>query len=195
MHSVHTNINYCEEIGRKLGWLNLQQFHCSTIEGSQEIVFSFRLKEHIDYDHDKCIDDIARIKNTVTNYLNNNPSNELNTKRIAFMFQTLPGDAIYMYNFKGESNPIQPDKFQYFLYLFVDLSSAQEFSDARVIELKVDENDDLSVLEDWKNLEYLNISGKGLTEEKQKYLCEILPDCTIICNGETINEGNVDNVN
>lgn len=83
----------------------------------------------------------------------------------------------------------------YYQYLSVNLSYEQELSDARIIELKVDESDDITVLENWENLECLNISGKGLTEENQKYLCKILPDCTIICNGETINVGKADNVN
>ena len=195
---VYIDLDYCKEIGQKLGWLDLEQFCCGSIENfddSLEVLFSFDLKEFIEYDRDKCISDIAEVRNTVTNYMNNHPSNELNNKRIAFIFHLFPGDAICMYNFHGEENPIQPDKFQYFEWLYVPLSSAQEFSDARIIELTVDENDDITVLEDWENLEKLRIGVKCLTEEKQEYLCEILPDCTIICNGEIINEGNIDNMN
>lgn len=196
---VYIDLDYCKELGRKLFWLNLNQFYCSSIDNAdnQHIQFYFRLNDYDDYSESECVKDIAKVRNTIAEYLNNNPHNELNNQLIICTFETFPGETMYMYNynFKIERESQLPEDFMYYQYLSVNLSYAQEFSDARIIELKVDESDDITVLENWGNLECLNISGKGLTEENQKYLCEILPDCTIICNGETINEGNVDNVN
>ena len=50
--------------------------------------------------------------------------------------------------------------------------------------------DDVIVLKEWNNLEHLNISGNGLTEEIQQYLCDILPCFTIKCNGKLLSNHN-----
>lgn len=196
---VYTDLDYCKELGRKLFWLNLNEFYCSSIDNAdnQHIQFYFRLNDYDDYSESECVKDIAKVRNTIAEYLNNNPHNELNNQLIICTFETFPGEIMYMYNynFKIKRESQLPENFMYYQYLSVNLSYAQKLSDSRIIELKVDESDDITVLENWENLECLNISGKGLTEENQKYLCKILPDCTIICNGETINVGKDDNVN
>ena len=50
--------------------------------------------------------------------------------------------------------------------------------------------DDVTVLKEWNNLEHLNISGNGLTEEIQQYLCDILSCCTIEYNEKLLSNHN-----
>lgn len=48
---VNTDLDYCKELGRKLFWLNLDQFYCSSIDNAdnQHIQFYFRLNDYDDY--------------------------------------------------------------------------------------------------------------------------------------------------
>ena len=48
---VYIDLDYCKELGRKLFWLNLNQFYCSSIDNAdnQHIQFYFRLNDYDDY--------------------------------------------------------------------------------------------------------------------------------------------------
>lgn len=189
---IHNDLDYCREICKEIEKLNFDQFDCVSINNndSQHVQFNFILKDYDQYSKKKCISDISMVRETIATYLDCNPDNELNDKLLICAFETSPGDLVYMYNynFKEEQKLQQPDKLMYFQYLYADFSQAQIFSDAKIIELKVEEDDDLSLLREWHNLEYLNISGYGLSKEKIQFLSGILQDCTIVCNGSEINK-------
>ena len=94
---VYTDLDYCKEIGRKLGWLDLDQFHCSSIDNAdhQHIQFYFRLNEYDDYSENECVKDIAKVKEIISGYLENNSRNELNNQLIICTFEIFPGVPIY----------------------------------------------------------------------------------------------------
>lgn len=185
----YTDLPYCKEICRKLEKLDFDQFNCVNINNndSQHVQFYFNLKDYNKYSKKECMIDILNVRDTITSYLKSNPDSELNSKLIICVFETFPGDLTYMYNynFKEDITLQQPEELLYFKNLYADFSYSQSFSDARIIELEVNANDDITLFLEWKNLEYLNIIGNCLTEEKQKYLCEILPNCKIAYNWET----------
>ena len=47
--------------------------------------------------------------------------------------------------------------------------------------------DNIKIFENFYNIEYLDIFGP-LTENDKQQLLKILPNCTVICNGETISK-------
>lgn len=188
-HTIDVEVDYCEDIGKKLKSLHLNQFQCNIIKYGdtiKNINFSFCLKNYDDYDAYECCEDIVKVRNLITNYLHQNPTNDMNNNLISFQFQTLPGDSICMKNY-NDNQFVVSSEFLYFSYLYIPISSANEFWDAKVIGLRVDEKEELALLKKWKNLEKIYLTKKNFTEEEKEYLLNIIPNCTIICNGEIIN--------
>jgi hypothetical protein len=184
-------VSYCRVIGNQIQDLKTQQFQLNLIDyGDTEeiVIFHFSLKNKSKYNHNQCIEDISIIKKTITEFLNQNTLNKLNSSSVAFIFQTLPGDSISMFNYNNNEKMINPAQFQFFSSLNVSLSSAIDFYDAKTIDIKVDEKEKLYLLENFKNLERVYLSGEDLTEDEKIYLINILPDCKIIYNGISISD-------
>lgn len=99
-----------------------------------------------------------------------------------------PGEVIsvYNYSFWEEKQKQKPDSLLYYKRLSVDnISYLKYFDDAIAIEAYASLIDNIKVFDSFENLEYLSIGGE-FTEKDKKYLLDILPNCTIICNGETL---------
>lgn len=189
-----TEIDYCIELEEKLEDLKLEQFKYYTIEyrdenrrGKQLISICFGLKNNDKYIADEngtevCASDIAIVRNAIAEYLNDTPNNELNTKNIMCCFDKLPGDTSYMYNYNymiDEKSP-EPDGFYYYYNVFLNIQNADLFKDAKVMSaIRVDNSDELRLLEDWNNLEYVSLYGIEFSEQDKDYLHEILPNTTI----------------
>ncbi len=195
-HKVDTNLVYCKELATNLGWLNTKQYQCECIDigdNEQTICIDFHLKSYDNYSNDdghiEAICDIGMIKKEISKYLEKFPEHELNKKRIICTFYNLPGEQCYMYNFDNRlGKKLQkPDGLRYFQWVTVDITKADDFKDACDISLKINDKNELKLLEEWKNLNHLELVGVEFTEDDQKYLVEILPDCTIYCNDELIN--------
>lgn len=188
-HQVSTKLSYCKNIGMEMGWLNLEQFKCCSItekgDNNDEICFLFKLQPFTDYNEKEGYKDVIKAKEVVRKYLKDNPDNELNNRKITLRFNTYADEYIYVKNYTSTDDLQTIGEFAYYGGFYVPLSDSEKYSDARTITLMLDENDDVSVLEKWNNLEYLNISGNLLTEEQQKYLSEILPNCTLAYNWNT----------
>jgi hypothetical protein len=188
---ANIKVSYCRVIGNQIQDLKTQQFQLNLIDyGDTEeiVIFHFSLKNKSKYNHNQCIEDISIIKKTITEFLNQNTLNKLNSSSVAFIFQTLPGDSISMFNYNNNEKIINPAQFQFFSSLNVSLSSAIDFYDAKTIDIKVDEKEKLYLLENFKNLERVYLSGEDLTEDEKIYLINILPDCKIIYNGISISD-------
>lgn len=194
-HRVYTELDYCKELGRNLGWLNMKQYNCVYIENGddeQTIRIGFNLKSYDNYsnsdEYNQAINDISMVKRTISEYLKEYPENELNFKKIICIFNNLPGEHCYMYNydFRLEDDFQELNDFLYFDCLYADLLLAESFKGSRVIDLRVKDLNDISLLEEWNNLEELKLSGIEFSAEDKQYLINLLPNCTIICNGETL---------
>jgi hypothetical protein len=187
-HSIHTDLKFCEEVGREISRLNLQQFHCESIKGCNQITFYFVLNDYDDYSEKECINDIIKVRTLITEYLKNHPNNKLSNSRVMFVFETFPGDGIYMYNYDYNDKERISDGFDYFYHLFADITLVDSLKDVRVIDLRINSTDQLHMLEDWNNLERLNIVGYEMSKEEQEYLVGILPECTITCKNKIISD-------
>ena len=188
---ANIKVDYCKSIGKEIENLRLEQFQLNIIDygDTQEyIIFHFGLKDKSKFDHDECINDISLVRNTAAQWLNDNISSELNNKNVAFIFQTLPGDSISMFNYNNKERLVNPAQFQFFSCLNVNASAAIDFIDAKIIDIRINENDRLDFLIDFKSLEQVYLNGKNLTKDEKEYLNNILPDCVIICNGVTISD-------
>ena len=195
-HKVDTNLDYCKELARNLGWLDMNQFNCSYIESDEEqaIRIYFDLKNPNKYSkenknkYSKVVYDIAVVKNEISLYLKEHPNNELNKKKIICIFRELADDQRFMYNYdyRLESSLQKPDGLVYFKWVTVDITDADDFKDACDIRLAINNKNELQLLKEWKNLKYLELVGMEFSEEDKKYLVEILPNCTIYCNDELI---------
>ena len=93
-----------------------------------------------------------------------------------------------MFNYNNKERLINPAQFQFFSCLNVNASAAIDFIDAKIIDIRINENDRLDFLRDFKNLEKLYLNGRDLTKDEKEYLNNILPDCVVICNGITLSD-------
>lgn len=192
---TRTEIDYCIELEEKLEDLKLEQFKYYTIEyrdenrcGKQLISICFGLKNNDKYIADEnsiedCASDIAIVRNAITEYLSDTPNNELNTKNIMCRFDELPGDTSYMYNYNYMSDDKlpEPDGFYYYYYgMALNILNIDLFKDAKVMSaIRFNSSDELKLLEEWNNLEYVSLYGMEFSEQDKDYLHEILPNTTI----------------
>ena len=190
-HSMRTEIEYCKDIIMQLDGLNLEEFRCIRVDRSdgQHTQFYFRVQDQLDDTQARSWTDFIEIREALSEYLEENPSNQLNNDLIICTFEVSPGNCIYMYNynFQAKQSEQQPDGFFYYKNLFVELSKIQGFSDAYIIDATLDEPDSIYLLSCCDNLQYLTLSGKGLPEEKYNELISMLPECHVTYNGVDIN--------
>lgn len=196
-HRVKTDLDFCKELAKELEWLDTEQYQCTLIDigdNEQTIRIHFKLRNLDNYsnanDYAEAVYDIGKIKMVISEYLNKHSDNLLNNKKIICMFNNRPDDIGYMYNYDYREN----DSFQksnglyYFKHISVNISTADNFKDARIIKLIIKNQDELKFLKNWDNLEYVELYGIDFSNKDKQYIIETLPNCTIICNGETISE-------
>ena len=184
-------IDEYSKINKELYNLNLNQFNFYRAEEAKNlsnyINIFFCLKDFNEYNNSEFINDIYYIKETINTCLLNEECN-LNDKLICVNFEMRPGEVIsvYNYSFWEEKQKQKPDSLLYYKRLSVDnISYLKYFDDAIAIEAYASLIDNIKVFDSFENLEYLSIGGE-FTEKDKKYLLDILPNCTIICNGETL---------
>lgn len=172
-------INEYSNIDEKLQNLNLNQFNYYRTEeekrSSDYIYMSFHLKDFDKFDINECISE---------------EKYGLYNKFIRVMIHVRPGEMVYIYNynFLKDQKDQEPEKLLYYEYLFVDnLSSLNYFNDCYVLNVSVSNIDNIKIFENFYNIEYLDILGP-LTENDKQQLLKILPNCTVICNGEIVSK-------
>jgi hypothetical protein len=186
-------INEYSNIDEKLHNLNLNQFNYYRTEeekrSSDYIYMSFHLKDFDKFDINECTNDINNIKENINECISDEKYGLYN-KFIRVMIHVRPGEMVYIYNynFLKDQKDQEPEKLLYYEYLFVDnLSSLNYFNDCYVLNVSVSNIDNIKIFENFYNIEYLDIFGP-LTENDKQQLLKILPNCTVICNGETISK-------
>ena len=186
-------INEYSNIDEKLHNLNLNQFNYYRTEeekrSSDYIYMSFHLKDFDKFDINECTNDINNIKENINECISDEKYGLYN-KFIRVMIHVRPGEMVYIYNynFLKDQKDQEPEKLLYYEYLFVDnLSSLNYFNDCYVLNVSVSNIDNINIFENFYNIEYLDIFGP-LTENDKQQLLKILPNCTVICNGETISK-------
>ena len=186
-------INEYSNIDEKLHNLNLNQFNYYRTEeekrSSDYIYMSFHLKDFDKFVINECTNDINNIKENINECISDEKYGLYN-KFIRVMIHVRPGEMVYIYNynFLKDQKDQEPEKLLYYEYLFVDnLSSLNYFNDCYVLNVSVSNIDNIKIFENFYNIEYLDIFGP-LTENDKHQLLKILPNCTVICNGETISK-------
>lgn len=183
--NAYTKIDYCVDIARKINWIDLSHFECDTIKEIQGVVsFGFSIKnEYVQHMDDELFIELIKIRNYVSEYMEEHPENELNNKKIRLHFNTLPGDymRVYNYDFINGSELVDAKEFAYFDIVHIEnLSTLQGLSDARIISrLCVQKVDSLEFFKEFTNLKYLDYNSDKISEEEKEYLRNLLPDCTI----------------
>jgi len=186
-------INEYSNIDEKLHNLNLNQFNYYRTEeekrSSDYIYMSFHLKDFDKFDINECTNDINNIKENINECISEEKYGLYN-KFIRVMIHVRPGEMVYIYNynFLKDQKDQEPEKLLYYEYLFVDnLSSLNYFNDCYVLNVSVSNIDNIKIFENFYNIEYLDILGP-LTENDKQQLLKILPNCTVICNGEIVSK-------
>ena len=186
-------INEYSNIDEKLHNLNLNQFNYYRTEeekrSSDYIYMSFHLKDFDKFDINECTNDINNIKENINECISDEKYGLYN-KFIRVMIHVRPGEMVYIYNynFLKDQKDQEPEKLLYYEYLFVDnLSSLNYFNDCYVLNVSVSNIDNIKIFENFYNIEYLDIFGP-LTENDKQQLLKILPNCTVICNGEIVSK-------
>lgn len=184
---AHTNIVYCEELAEEINWIGNAQLRCVEIsEQEDEVIFYCEFNEKLGlnkYSADKYTVDMIKMKNAIVKYMIEHPQNELNSKKIKCIFNTLPGDSqcIYNYNYLTKEKVSDSKNFAYFE--FVDtkhISSIEGLGNACSMIVYAEEIDTLDFFKEWTNLKYLRLICLNITEEQVSYLKELLPDCEIV---------------
>ena len=141
------------------------------------------------FNNDKIEKEIIIISNTCANYIKNNQESPLNNCKISLEFRRGNSDTYYyVCNFDKETN----EKYEYsynFDYVDIhltDISLIKELSNVQKLKISCKDIDDLLVFEYLNDLKYLNFNTSQITENNKKLLINLLPGCTIICNGENI---------
>ena len=173
--------------------MNLNQFNYYRTEeekrSSDYIYMSFHLKDFDKFDINECTKDINNIKENINECISEEKYGLYN-KFIRVMSHVRPGEMVYIYNynFLKDQKDQEPEKLLYYEYLFVDnLSSLNYFNDCYVLNVSVSNIDNIKIFENFYNIEYLDILGP-LTENDKQQLLKILPNCTVICNGEIVSK-------
>lgn len=186
-------INEYSKIDAKLHNMDLSQFNYYRTKeekrSSNYIYMSFHLKDFDKFDINECTNDINNIKENINECISDEKYGLYN-KFIRVMIHVRPGEMVYIYNynFLKDQEGQEPEKLLYYENLFVDdLSSLNNFNDSYVLDASVSNIDNIKIFENFYNIEYLDICGP-FTENDKQQLLKILPDCTIICNGETISK-------
>lgn len=186
-------INEYSNVDEKLHNLNLNQFNYYRTEeekrSSDYIYMSFHLKDFDKFDINEYTNDINNIKENINECISEEKYGLYNMF-IRVMIHVRPGEMVYIYNynFLKDQKDQEPEKLLYYEYLFVDnLSSLNYFNDCYVLNVSVSNIDNIKIFENFYNIEYLDIFGP-LTENDKQQLLKILPNCTVICNGETISK-------
>ena len=179
-------INEYSNIDEKLQNLNLNQFNYYRTEeekrSSDYIYMSFHLKDFDKFDINECTNDINNIKENINECISEEKYG------LYIYWYIFVYDYIYNYNFLKDQKDQEPEKLLYYEYLFVDnLSSLNYFNDCYVLNVSVSNIDNIKIFENFYNIEYLDILGP-LTENDKQQLLKILPNCTVICNGEIVSK-------
>ena len=186
-------LNSYSQVNRKLSNMDLKQFNYYRTEeekrSSDYIYMSFHLKDFDKFDINECTNDINNIKENINECISEEKYGLYN-KFIRVMIHVRPGEMVYIYNynFLKDQKDQEPEKLLYYEYLFVDnLSSLNYFNDCYVLNVSVSNIDNIKIFENFYNIEYLDILGP-LTENDKQQLLKILPNCTVICNGEIVSK-------
>lgn len=184
-------IDEYSKINKKLYNLNLNQFNYYRAEEAKNlsnyINIFFCLKDFDKFDLKECTNDINNIKENINECISDEKYG-LHNKFICVIIEMRPGEVsyIYNYNFLKNQEGQEPEKLLYYKNLYVnDLSSLNNFKDSYVLNASVRNIDNIKVFKSFSNIAYMNIYG-SFTEKDKQYLLDILPNCTIICNGETL---------
>ena len=184
----YVEVSYCKGISKKLKKLDLEYYILSSVKyavNDTEIRFFYDLKDYDDFEESKCVYDIIKVRNSLQKYIETENTNCLNTQRISIQFNTLPGDYSFLVsNYYGEN--ATPEEFVYYSSLHTDISNAAELCDAKRIGFNISSAEELKLLENWENLEYINVIGPDISIQEKQYMSDILPECQIIYNNENI---------
>ena len=186
-YKVETDLEYCKEIAKEINNIGLSQYHCANIREGGPIEFSFYSFEtcnhssplYKEYSRDEGVEDMIKIKNYLTDYLEQHPENELNEKKIMLWFiwrlNVDYGDTrICNYNYGAGDNGVEYEfadakDFSYIQDLEAEHMSVLEgFENVRVISVFIDHPDSYDFLKEWNNLQYIKIAGSGIMTEEEK---------------------------
>ena len=186
-YKVKTELKYCKEIAGEINHIGLSQYYCANIREWGIIEFNFFAFQtcfhssplYKEYSYDEGVEDMIKVKNYLTDYLEQHPENELNEKKIMLRFtwkQNVDyGDTrIYNYNFwtrdKGvEDEFVDAKDFSYIQDIRTDhMSILEGFENIRVISVDINYVDSYECLKGWNNLQYICVHGGGNKNEEEK---------------------------
>ncbi len=182
---AYTEIEYCEDLAKKINWVGSSQLRCAEIEvEGEEIVFNIYKKPFVNYDADKSMKDLIKYRNYIITYLNEHQYNELNYKKI-HIYVGLYADTtmnIYNYNFMTEADMECSTDFVYYDRVRAEnISTFATLTDTRVMNFFYAKNiDELDFFKDWTEAEYIYFVTYKFEEEECQYIRSLLPNCEIV---------------
>ncbi len=188
---LKNSVECCEEIADEINHIGLSRYFCENIHDEGSVMFYFCLSSiYKEYSYDDGVEDMIKVKNYLTDYLEQHPENELNEEKIVLWFTWQPNTdygstKICNFNFGAGDNGVEYEftdgkDLSYIQDLRVDHMSVLEgFKDVRVISVFINHADSCDFLKEWNELQYIKAGGSGLMteEEKQKMqkIRELLP--------------------
>ena len=175
--------DYCKEVSKQISDLDLEEFKYikSENEGEEGIYFRFKSEDNYKplYDNTDCLDDIVKIKNTISVYLSSHKNQILHEKNIRLAFFGKTGYKIELYNYeKYGSTP--EELFAYYDDMYIPPEYFADFTEAKRIGISITDNDDLSGLSNFTDLKELDIYSEiEISQDTIDKVVENLPYCEV----------------
>ncbi len=182
---IRTDRAYQKGLAWMYGVLPVSEYECESFhtleDGTTRILF-WPNRFSLTYTPNRAVRDIAYFREKTMEYLEQHPDSELNDTEIYLLFHLYADVSAQV----SECNPgtsashESPCTLKCLTGLDTELlSSVRDMHDLHSLDVKVKNVDDVAFFADWKDLRYLNIRCRNVTQEQREQLCEVLPDCEI----------------
>lgn len=191
--STNSDLTFADGLASSYHRMHLNQFNCTRIEYGQDqtVVILFELKTRpwrrfslFEYSCDECIDDIVKIRDETSLFLNNNLENELNGKKIHLIFKTYADESMHLYNYNFQDNSEFDEKGSFCYYNNLEIHNIEKlkkFCNAKILIFSTDlhyEVSDMSVFNNYNSLEILKCP-KFFSNDAIDYLKNKFPNCNV----------------
>ncbi len=182
---IKTDRDAQKELAWMYGFLPASEYECDfmdTLGDGRTRIYFDRHRFSLTYTPNRAVRDIAYFYEKTVAYLAQHPDSELHDTEIYLLFHLYADESVEVSDCPAEcsASHTTPCTLRHMTNLETELlSSIRDMHDLHSLDVKVRTVDDVTFFADWKDLRYLNIYCKDLTQEQIDSLCEVLPDCEI----------------
>ncbi len=182
---IETDRAYQKGLAWAYGFLPVSEYECEhfcTLEDGTTRIYFSKPRFSLTYTPNRAVRDIAYFREKTMEYLGSHPEFAADGGDVLLQFDLYADVSAQV----SECNPgtsashESPCTLKCLTGLDTELlSSVRDMHDLHSLDVNVKNVDDVAFFADWKDLRYLNIRCRTVTQEQREQLCELLPDCEI----------------